>query len=163
MKLLKLTLIITVSIFFASCETLNQAGQILTQGSNPTQSEVASGLKQALEFGTNYSADRLSAADGYLGNLVVKILFPPEAEKVERTLRSIGFGKLADNVILSINRAAENAAQEAKPIFVSAIKQMTFSDATQILLSGQNDAATQYFQRVSAAHGQVPPNHSVEP
>lgn len=151
MKVIRISCLITAFLFFASCETLNQAGQILTQGSNPTQSEIALGLKQALEFGTNYSADRLSERDGYLGNLAIKILFPPEAQKVERTLRSIGLGKLADNVTLSINRAAESAAQEAKPIFVSAIKQMTFSDAANILLSGQNDAATQYFQRVTTA------------
>jgi hypothetical protein len=76
-------------------------------------------------------------------------LFPPEAQKVERKLRSLGFNKLADNVILSINRAAEDAAKEAKPIFISAIKEMTITDASNILLSGQTDAATQYFQRVT--------------
>jgi hypothetical protein len=75
-------------------------------------------------------------------------LFPPEAQKVEKTLRSIGLGKLADNVILSLNRAAEDAAVQAKPIFVSAIKQMTLTDVTNILL-GNQDAATQYFKRTT--------------
>jgi hypothetical protein len=149
MRFIKTTAFISCLIIFASCETLNQAGQILSQGSNPTQSEIAMGLKQALEFGTTYSSERLSSKDGYFGNAAVRILFPPEALKVERTLRSIGLNKLADNVVLSINRAAESAANEAKPIFVAAIKQMTISDAANILLSGQQDAATQYFMRVT--------------
>mgnify|MGYP003575034874 CR=1 FL=1 len=151
MKLIRITTFITSLIVLTSCETLNQAGQILTQGSNPTPSEIAMGLKQALEFGTAYSSERLSARDGFFGNAAVRILFPEEAQKVERTLRSIGLNKLADDVILSINRAAESAAAEAKPIFVSAIRQMSFSDASRILLSGQEDAATEYFRRVTSA------------
>ncbi|HEY0895125.1 MAG TPA: DUF4197 domain-containing protein [Sphingobacteriaceae bacterium] len=151
MKLIRITAFITFLIVLTSCETLNQAGQILTQGSNPTPSEIAMGLKQALEFGTAYSSERLSARDGFFGNAAVRILFPEEAQKVERTLRSIGLNKLADDVILSINRAAESAAAEARPIFVSAIRQMSFSDASRILLSGQEDAATEYFRRVTSA------------
>lgn len=153
MKTLKIITLFTSLLFFTSCETLNQAGQILAQtgalGGNPTQTEIALGLKQALEFGTSYSSERLSANDGYFGNLAIKILFPEEAQKVERTLRSVGLNNLADNVILSLNRAAESAAREAKPIFVNAIKQMTITDAANILLGRQNDAATQYFQRVT--------------
>jgi hypothetical protein len=114
----------------------------------PSTLEIASGIKQALEIGTSRGADLLSAKDGFMGNLAVKILFPPEAQKVEKTLRTLGMGKLADNVILSLNRAAEDAAKEAKPIFVSAIKQMTIADATNILL-GSQDAATNYFKRVT--------------
>jgi hypothetical protein len=144
--------IITSMLLFASCETLNQATQILNQSGfgNPTSSEINLGLKQALEVGTNLSSERLSSKDGYLGNLAVKILFPEEAQQVEKTLRSLGFNNLADNVITSLNRAAEDAAQQAKPIFVSAIQQMTITDASNILLSGQNDAATQYFKRVTS-------------
>lgn len=152
MKLIKIASVASVLFFTAGCETLNQAGQILSQTTaNPTQTEMTLGLKQALEFGTSYSADRLSATDGYFGNLAIRIMFPEEAQKAERTLRSLGLNKLADNVILSINRAAENAAQEAKPIFVSAIKQMTIADAANILLSNQEDAATLYFKRVTSA------------
>src|SRR5690606_14513617 len=103
-----------------------------------------------LEAGTSRSSQELSAKDGFLGNLAVKILFPPEAQKVEKTLRSLGLNQLCDNVITSLNRAAEDAAAEAKPIFVSAIKQMTITDAANILLSGQQDAATQYFKRVTS-------------
>jgi len=139
-----------------SCDvqSQNKIGNILKQiptNGVPTTLEIGEGLKQALEVGTSAGADKLSVKDGFLGNLAVKILFPPEALKVEKTLRSVGLGSLADNVILSINRAAEDAAKEAKPIFISAIKQMTISDATNILLSGNKDAATTYFKRVTTA------------
>jgi len=116
----------------------------------PSTLEIGQGIKEALQIGVSAGADRLSVKDGFLGNLAVKILMPPEAQKVEKTLRSIGFNKLCDNVILSLNRAAEDAATEAKPIFISAIKQMTLTDATNILL-GNKDAATAYFKRVTTA------------
>lgn len=151
MKSLKITALAFSILFFSSCDTLNQAGQILTQAGlgDPSASEISLGLKQALEFGTTASSERLSATDGFFANAAVKILFPEEAQKVERTLRSVGLNKLANNVILSLNRAAEAAAVEAKPIFISAVKEMTFADATNILLSGQQDAATLYFKRVT--------------
>jgi hypothetical protein len=144
-----------VIICLSSCDvqTQSQLGNILKQlpaGGTPTTLEIASGIKQALELGTSAGADRLSAKDGFFGNLAIKILFPTEAQKVEKTLRSVGLNALADNVILSINRAAEDAAKEAKPIFVAAIKQMTIADATNILLGNKN-AATEYFKRVTTA------------
>jgi ribosomal protein L30/L7E len=114
----------------------------------PSELEIGSALKQALEQGTGKSSDQLSAVDGFFGNAAVKILFPPEAQKAEKTLRSLGLNKLCDDVILSLNRAAEGAAKEAKPIFIDAIKQMTLQDVTNILL-GQQDAATQYFKRAT--------------
>ncbi|WP_316792895.1 DUF4197 domain-containing protein [Pedobacter frigoris] len=152
-KLLSLALL--CGLLFNSCDVQSQSqlGSILKQipaGGNPTTSEIGLGIKQALEIGTSRGADLLSAKDGFLGNMAVKILFPPEAQKVEKTLRTIGLGSLADNVITSLNRAAEDAAKEAKPIFISAIKQMTIADATNILL-GQKDAATNYFKRVTTA------------
>lgn len=114
----------------------------------PSNFEIGQGIKEALQIGVSAGADRLSVKDGFLGNLAVKILMPPEAQKIERTLRSIGLNKLCDNVIVSLNRAAEDAATEAKPVFISAIKQMTLTDATNILL-GSKDAATEYFKRVT--------------
>ena len=144
-----LTLIPLLLILFCSCDTLNQVAQsTVQQYGNPTNLEISNALKQALEQGTGKSSDQLSAVNGFFGNAAVKILFPPEAQKVEKTLRSIGLSKLADNVILSLNRAAEDAAGKAKPIFVSAIKQMTLKDVTNILL-GNQDAATQYFKRTT--------------
>ncbi|NHA06517.1 DUF4197 domain-containing protein [Mucilaginibacter sp. HC2] len=116
----------------------------------PTNLEIGNGLKQALEVATGKSSDQLSAVNGFFGNAAVKILFPPEAQKAEKTLRSLGMGKLCDNVILSLNRAAEDAAKQAKPIFVDAIKHMTLQDVTNILM-GNQDAATQYFQRATTA------------
>lgn len=116
----------------------------------PSTLEIGDALKQALEQGTGKSSDQLSAVDGFFRNAEVKILFPPEAQKAEKTLRSIGLNKLCDDVILSLNRAAESAAKEAKPIFVDAIKQMTLQDVTNILL-GSQDAATQYFKRTTTA------------
>ncbi|MEJ2882538.1 DUF4197 domain-containing protein [Pedobacter sp. GR22-6] len=156
MKYLKLLSLAFLSgLLFNSCDVQSQSqlGNIIKQiptGGNPTSTEIGLGLKQALEIGTTRGADLLSAKDGFLGNMAVKILFPPEAQKVEKTLRSIGLNSLADNVITSLNRAAEDAAKEAKPIFISAIKQMTIADATNILL-GNKDAATSYFKRVTTA------------
>lgn len=155
MKKIGLYLSAFALVCLSSCDvqSQNKIGSILSQiptNGTPTTLEIGSGIKQALELGTSAGADRLSAKDGFFGNLAVKILFPTEAQKVEKTLRSVGLNSLADNVILSINRAAEDAAKEAKPIFVSAIKQMTIADATNILL-GNKDAATQYFKRVTTA------------
>ncbi|GGC54451.1 hypothetical protein GCM10011387_04980 [Pedobacter quisquiliarum] len=142
-------------LFISSCDVQSQAqlGNILKQAGatgTPTTLEIASGIKQALEIGTSNGADKLSAKDGFLGNMAVKILFPPEAQKVENALRGIGLGSVADNVITSLNRAAEDAAQEAKPIFIAAVRQMTITDATNILM-GKQDAATEYFKRVTTA------------
>lgn len=116
----------------------------------PSSLEIGSALKQALEQGTAKSSDQLSAVNGFFGNAAVKIMFPPEAQKAEKALRGLGLNKLCDNVILSLNRAAEDAAKDAKPIFISAIKKMTLKDVSDILL-GQKDAATQYFKRTTTA------------
>ncbi|OKS88575.1 DUF4197 domain-containing protein [Mucilaginibacter polytrichastri] len=116
----------------------------------PSNAEIISGLKQALQQGTVKSSDQLSALNGFFGNAAIKILMPPEAQKAEKTLRKLGMNKLCDNVILSLNRAAEDAAKQAKPIFVNAVKQMTVQDAANIL-TGSNDAATQYFKRTTTA------------
>lgn len=113
---------------------------------NPT--EIASALKQALELGATKSADLLSKENGFFGNQAIKVLFPPEALKAEATLRKLGLHKMCDDAILSLNRAAEDAAKEAKPIFVSAVKNMTVKDATNILM-GSKDAATNYFKQTT--------------
>jgi len=160
-SLIYLALVVGLSLNTYAAYSQIKIGNILKQvaGKNggttgttgtPSALEIGMGIKEALEIGTSRGADLLSAKDGFLGNMAVKILFPPEAQKVEKTLRSLGMGKLADNVILSLNRAAESAAKEAKPIFISAIKQMTITDATNILL-GSKDAATTYFKRVTTA------------
>jgi hypothetical protein len=111
----------------------------------PSSLEIKSGIKEALEKGIGISTERLSLQNGFLGNLDVKILFPQEAKNVESTLRSLGLGSMCDQMIMSLNRAAEDAAKEAKPIFVDAIKKMSIADVQKILLGKQN-AATTYFQ-----------------
>jgi hypothetical protein len=120
-----------------------------TQGSLTTD-DVITGLKEALNNGVNNGTAQLSAVDGFFANAAVKILMPPEAEKVEKTLRNVGLGKEVDNAILSMNRAAEDAAKSAAPIFLNAIKQMSISDAWSILRGGDT-AATAYLRKTTTA------------
>src|SRR5436190_557939 len=110
-----------------------------------TNDEIVNGLKEALEVGTNKGTEKLSAVDGFFKDAVIKILMPPEAQKVEKKLRSIGMGKQVDDAILSMNRAAEDAAKSAAPIFIDAIKQMSIQDAFGILKGG-DFAATNYLK-----------------
>lgn len=112
---------------------------------NLTNSEIVAGLKQALEIGSNNAGNQLSALNGYFGNQLIKILMPPEAKKVENTLRSIGMGAEVDKAIMAMNRAAEDAATKAAPIFVDAIKSMSIQDGVGILRGG-NGAATNYLK-----------------
>ncbi|GAB2541696.1 DUF4197 domain-containing protein [Spirosoma aerophilum] len=113
-----------------------------------TSSDIASGLKEALQVGISKGSDQASAVNGYFKNPLLKIAFPPEAQKVATTLRQIGFSKQVDQFELSLNRAAEDAAKKAKPVFIKAITSMSIQDAVGIL-RGQNDAATQYLRRTS--------------
>lgn len=118
-------------------------------GEKLSSEEVGGGLKEALVKGVSKGSDMVSQVDGYLGNPAIKIPFPPEVQQVESKLRQIGMGSEVDKFVVALNRAAEDAAQEAKPIFVSAIKQMTIQDAWAIL-RGENDAATQYLNRTTS-------------
>ena len=115
-----------------------------------TNDEVVRGLKEALETGTNKGTQKLSAVDGFFKDAVIKILMPPEAQKAEKTLRNMGLGKQVDNAILSMNRAAEDAAKSAAPIFLNAIKQMSIQDAFGILKGG-DFAATNYLKDKTTA------------
>jgi hypothetical protein len=107
--------------------------------------EIVSGLKEALKVGTEKGTNKLSAVDGYFKDAAIKVLMPEEAKKAEKTLRNMGLGKQVDNAILSMNRAAEDAAKSASPIFLNAIKGMSFQDALGILRGGDN-AATNYLK-----------------
>jgi len=107
--------------------------------------EIVAGLKEALSVGSNKAAEKVSVTDGFFKDAAIKILMPEEAKKVEQKLRAIGMGKQVDNAILAMNRAAEDAAKSASPIFVNAVKGMSFSDALAIL-KGNNDAATVYLK-----------------
>ncbi|RKO73393.1 DUF4197 domain-containing protein [Sphingobacterium puteale] len=118
--------------------------------SNPLASlsnkDASLGIKQALSNGLNLSIESLAKKDGFLGDAAVKILMPAEAQKVEKTLRAVGMGKLCDQFIQSMNRAAEGAVKEAAPVFVNALSKMTITDATNILLGSKQDAATTFFK-----------------
>ncbi|MES2374354.1 MAG: DUF4197 domain-containing protein [Bacteroidota bacterium] len=114
-------------------------------GSPLSTDEIVSGLKEALAQGSQKGSNTLSQVDGFFANAALKILLPAEAQKVENTLRKVGLGKQVDDAILSMNRAAEDAAKSAAPIFMSAIKQMSFQDAVGILKGGDT-AATGYLR-----------------
>lgn len=107
--------------------------------------DISAGLKEALNNGIAKEVSKLTAVDGFFKNEAVKILMPDELQKVESALRKFGMGNLADQGILAMNRAAEDAVKEATPIFVSAVKNMTITDAKSILLGNEN-AATVYLQ-----------------
>ncbi|ERJ61095.1 DUF4197 domain-containing protein [Sphingobacterium paucimobilis] len=115
-----------------------------------TQTEAITGIKQALSNGLTNSINTLSVKDGFLGNAAVKILMPKEAQQIEKTLRSLGMGSLCDKFVVSLNRAAESAVKEAAPVFVSALSQMTVTDAFNILLGSEQDAATSFFKRTTS-------------
>lgn len=116
-----------------------------SKGGNLTNTEIISGLKEALNVGAKNATNRVSAVNGFLGNSLIKILMPPEAKKIETTLRAMGMGAQVDRAITSMNRAAEDASGKAVPIFVNAITSITINDGLSIL-KGPNDAATQYLK-----------------
>ena len=123
-------------------------GTVLSGSEELTSAEIAGGLKEALNIGISKGADRLSATDGYYKS-TYKILLPEEARKVTEKLQGVPlFSDLEEVILEKINRGAEDAAKKAKPIFVSAIKQMTFTDAMNILM-GNKDAATRYLERTT--------------
>jgi len=121
----------------------------ITSGSL-SNSDIASGLKEALKIGAQNASNQLSATDGFFKNAAIKILMPQEARQVEQTLRSVGLGSVADKAILAMNRAAEDAAKQAAPIFINAITSMSIQDGVNILKGG-NNAATNYLKGKTTA------------
>jgi len=110
--------------------------------------EIISGLKDALRVGTDSSSKRLGKLDGFFADAAIKILMPAEAQKAEKTLRNLGMGKLVDKAVLSMNRAAEDAAKGIGNIFWNSIKQMSIRDGMQIL-GGGDFAATEYLKKTT--------------
>lgn len=140
---------------FVGCDTARQVleGVNSTYGTGAgglSNTEIISGLKQALTIGTKNSTSQLSASDGFFKNAAIKILVPEDARKAESTLRSLGMGSMVDKAILSMNRAAEEAAKGAGTIFINSVKQMTITDAVNILKGG-DFAATDYFKEKTTA------------
>ncbi|WP_370567348.1 DUF4197 domain-containing protein [Echinicola sp. 20G] len=141
--------LLVVLFFMMSCTTaeVNKFIQGATEASL-TEADVSNGLKEALVKGVGTGVESASSVDGFLANDLIRIGLPDEVQKVESTLRRIGLGSEMDKVITTINRGAENAAMEAKPIFINAIKQLAIKDAWDIL-KGEDDAATSYLQRTT--------------
>ncbi len=112
---------------------------------NLSNTEIVGALREALQVGTKNASGRLSAQNGFFGNALIKILLPPEAKNVESALRQFGMGELVDKMILSMNRAAEDAAGKAVPVFVNAITSMSIQDGINIVRGGSG-AATNYLK-----------------
>ncbi len=152
-KLFAITLII---LSLNSCDILQDfVKEIPVNEETPlTEQEVINGLKQALEIGSDSAITKVTAKNGFFKDNAIKILLPPEAKvimdnKDNSALKAIGITKLIDDVILRINRAAEDASKSAKPIFVNAIKNMSITDAFKIL-NGPDNAATEYFKKTTS-------------
>ncbi len=140
-------------ILISGCTTAKQILDSAVGSGGPlgnNNSDIALGLKEALRVGTDTATKRLSLVNGFFGDDIIRILMPPEAQKVEKTLRNVGFGGTVDKAILSMNRAAEDASKQVGDILWNSITQMTFQDAVGILRGG-NFAATEYLKRTSTA------------
>lgn len=141
----KILLLLLVGSSLSGCAEMQQIGNQLPGILNQGNVDIASGLKEALNNGITKQVTKLTATDGFYKNQMVKILLPEELQKVDTGLRRIGLGSLADEGIKAINRTAEDAVKTATPIFVDAIRGMSFTDAKTILL-GNETAATSYLQ-----------------
>lgn len=147
---LALVLMIVVTVPKVNGQILKSVKKLVnTQGSGLTEKDAADGIKEALVNGTTESVKQVSKVDGYWGNPEIKIPFPPEAKEMESKLRAIGLGKKVDEFNESMNRAAEKAGNEAKPVFIAAIKGMTVKDAVNIV-KGENNAATMYLKKTTS-------------
>lgn len=139
--------LLIISITLGSCETLQQVATAAGAGTGVgiSNTEAAAGIKEALGQGIAKSVLQLNTTDGFFKDALYKVLLPPEAKKIENTLRDLGFNSLVDKAILQINRGAEDAAGYAKPIFVDAIISMTLSDAIGLIRNGDT-SATHFFR-----------------
>ena len=144
MRMLSVKMSILALCLLSSCTTQSIRDAVDGfAGPKPlTGQDVAAGLKEALAKGIGAGADQASQQDGYLKNPSLRIAFPENIEKVEAALRGIGLGSKVDEFVVSMNRAAEDAAQTAKPIFLDAIRSMNIEDAWGILRGPENAAST---------------------
>ena len=143
--MIKRILILVIAIQFVGCAELQKVANQVTQSTGLSQEQIGNGLREALDNGIKNQVSKLTSTDGFYKNDLVKILLPEELQAVDNGLRKIGLGNLADEGIKALNRAAEDAVKTATPIFVSAVKDMSFADAKNILLGDQN-AATTYLE-----------------
>ncbi len=139
-------LLISVMLVFPGCEILEQIAGEAGTGRPLTNSEVIDGLKEALVVGSGNAAGRLSQTNGYYNDAMVRIMLPPEADVITQNLSYLPGGEqLIEDIILRINRAAEDAAKEAAPVFAGAVRNIAIRDGFEIL-RGEQDAATQYLR-----------------
>ncbi|WP_158963677.1 DUF4197 domain-containing protein [Myroides fluvii] len=129
--------------------TIHAQGKLGNVLGNLSQDQIGKGLKEALDKGIQQQVAQLAKPDGFFKNEMVKIMLPEELQKVDKTLRAMGMGSVADQGLQLLNRAAEDAVKEATPIFVQAIKELTFTDAKNILLGGQSSATTYLKEKTS--------------
>jgi len=146
----KRIILILIAFQFTACAEFQQVVNQLPNG-GITNNQIASGLKEALNKGITDKVSLLAVKDGFFKNELVKIMLPAELKKVDNTLRKIGLSKVADEGIKILNRAAEDAVGQAIPIFVDAVKGMTFTDAKNILLGDKNAATTYLKNKTSTA------------
>ena len=137
-----LLLLISIS---NSCAELQQVSREIANSRNLSEQQIADGLQQALSKGVDKQVSKLTGENGFYSNPLVKIGLPEELSKIESTLRSLGLNNLADEGIKALNTTAQEAVEEATPIFLSAIQEMSFEDSKAILL-GENTAATAYLR-----------------
>lgn len=141
----RIVILFVCIISLASCETIQQVATAAGAGTGISNQEAAQGIKEALGQGISKSVLQLNTTDGFFRNELYKVLLPPEARKIENTLRDLGFNSLVDKAILQINRGAEDAAGYAKPIFIDAIRSMTLTDAIGLVRNGDT-SATHFFR-----------------
>lgn len=139
----KIFTVLILSVALSSCDVLSKLPTGIPGG--VTEAEAGQGIKEALSQGLVKAVLQLNREDGFFRDALYKVLLPPDAKKIENTLRSLGMNQMVDNAILAINRAAEDAAGFAKPIFVDAIKSMTISDAIGLVRNGDT-SATHFFR-----------------
>ena len=154
----KITLSLLAFTLFGCAEMQQVLDQLPQESTGLSQLDISNGLKEALDKGISQQVSKLTATDGFLKNEAVKILLPEELQTVDTKLRQIGLSSLADEGLKVLNRAAEDAVKESTPIFVDAVKNMSFNDAKNILM-GNNTAATTYLQSstTTALYGKFNP------
>ena len=150
-QILLILLAVNLAATSNSQSILEKAKKTLTKGnSNVSEEEAGLGVKEALNKGIGSAVSFLNKPDAFFKNDLYKVLLPPDAKKMEKTLRDIGMGKMADDAIEAINRGAEDAVGFAAPIFVDAIKQMTVTDALKLVTGGKNSITNFFREKTSA-------------
>ncbi len=139
---MKKIVVLIAAISLSGCAEMQQVMNQFPQTQGIGGLDIAGGLKEALQNGISKQVTKLTAIDGFYRNETVKILLPEELRKVDAGLRKIGLSSLADDGLKALNRAAEDAVKEATPIFIDAVRNMSFADAKSILMGNQSSATT---------------------